>query len=99
MARGSLLRLIVAREVAALGGQAPTAPLALRTMMLPSVTVLGSSALLNVIVTVRPLTAVLVTIGAVTSARVNEIGPEPTRSLPSSETTTGPPAGLWTENV
>ena len=50
-----------------------------------SVTVDGSSALLNVIVTVRPLTVVAVIVGAVTSARVNVIGPEATRSLPSSD--------------
>ena len=42
--------------------------------MLPSVTVPGSSALLKVMVTVRPLTVVLVTTGAVVSARVKVIG-------------------------
>ena len=52
--------------------------------MLPSVTVIGSSALLNWIVTVRPLTVVLMIVGAVVSASVNEIGPDATRSLPSS---------------
>ena len=67
--------------------------------MLPRVTVLGSSALLNWIVTIRPLTVVLTISGDVTSASVNLIGPEATRSLPSSETTGLPVLGLWTENV
>ncbi len=57
-----------------MGGQAADVPLELSTKMLPSVTVLGSSALLKVMVTVRPLTAVLVIVGAVTSARVKVIG-------------------------
>ena len=41
---------------------------------------------------------VVVIVGEVVSARVNVIGPEATRSLPSSDST-GPLAGLWIENV
>ena len=65
--------------------------------MLPSVTVLGSSALLNWMIDGPAADRGVDDVGAVTSARVKEIGPEATRSLPSSETTTGPLAGLWTE--
>ena len=54
---------------------------------LASVTVEGSIALLNVIVTVRPLIVVLVIVGEVVSASVNVIGPTATRSLPSSDST------------
>src|SRR5579883_766641 len=55
--------------------------------MLLSVTVAGSSALSNVIVTVRPLSEVLTIRGAVVSASVKETGPYVARALSSSEMT------------
>lgn len=61
--------------------------------MLLRLTVFGSSALLNWIVMVRPLTDVLRIVGAVVSASVKEIGPDPTRLFPSSETTWAPESG------
>src|SRR5262245_22775598 len=67
--------------------------------MLESVTVAGSSALLNWIWTVRLLSLVSVMTGEETSSRVKLMLYDGTRSLPSFDFTTGPPVGLWIENV
>ena len=60
-------------------------------------TVLGSIALLKVMLTVRPLIAVLTTSGLVVSWSVKEIFPVPTRTLPSLATTAVPLVGSWIE--
>src|SRR5690349_18692137 len=62
-------------------------PLPRSTAMLLSVTVAGSSALSNWMMTVRPLSAVLTIRGAVTSASVKLIGPDGVRLFPSVDTT------------
>ena len=85
-------------SVAAVGGHAAPLPWR-RTKMFWSVTVDGSIALLNVIVTVRPLIVVLVITGEVVSASVNLIVPEGTRSLPSSDSTGLAVLMLWIEKL